>query len=116
MKTTRYKINKFNNTPVIKQETNYNYNTIKIPDEIDNKLVEKLLSNIDKLDINDHKNIYLLLRTNGINKDYFSHNSKGVYFDFFNLPAKLQKELYIYVELSIENKKRNEYIEKIIAE
>lgn len=62
-----------------------------------------LVNNIDKLDMNEHIEIYKLLRMHSISADFFSKTNKGVYFDFSKLSKDLQWKIYNMVYMSIEN-------------
>lgn len=110
-KPSACKINKDNVATIDNTDTYY---TVIKPTELNPKIINNLINKINKLDKEDHKKIYIFLRTNGLDSDIFSYNNTETYCDFYSIPLKLQKELFTFVELLIDDNNRNKYIETLI--
>lgn len=106
------KINKTQQTTVAIEGDN-TYNDLSTKNELTNKNIEQLCSTIETLSQDDQYKIYILMRTNGIDEEYFSKSNKGVYFEFYKLNKDLKQKIFKFVQLTIENNNRNKEIEQL---
>ena len=69
-------------------------------------------NNIEKLDAKDHIEIYILMRSEGIQSEFFSKTNKGVFFDFSKLPNEVQQKIFSIITMTIENNERTKLYDK----
>ena len=62
-----------------------------------------ICNNLEKLDIKDHIEIYILMRSEGVQSEFFSKTNKGVFFDFSKLTIDLQMKIHSIISMAIEN-------------
>lgn len=77
----------------------------------DSRVLDKLTIDIQGLDKESHKQIYVLLRKHKPQK-FFTQESKTVIFDRDALPEEALKELYDLVQLCRENEERTKIIKR----
>lgn len=79
--------------------------------EMTHNELSSLISEINRLSVEDHLNIYILLRKQGIDKAFFSRSKKATHFDIAKLSNELKWRLQMYVKFTQENNSRNKQVQ-----
>jgi hypothetical protein len=108
-------ITKSKHTKEVCEEFGYDPNTnittkMYNEDKMEQKILDVLINDINSLESYDHMIIYSLLRTGGIEKNFFSHGKKIVHFDIAKLPNELKWKLQMHVKMTKENNARQQII------
>lgn len=84
--------------------------------QMDMDTVHKLIEDINKLDVEDHMKIYIFLRNNDVDRNFFSKNKRATHFDLLKLPNQVKWKLYKHVKMLTDNNQRSQLISSATAE
>ena len=117
--TSKLKINKQISTPInniYSDDVYYTDEKISKTEPLSFEYIQKLCNNIDSLNKDEHIQLYILMRENGVSADFFSTTNRGVYFDFLKLSCDLQWKIYNMIKMTIENIDRSKLIKTYSVE
>jgi len=88
-------------------------NNINREKKMDGKLLSSLIDDINQLPREDHLNIYVFLRSNGVESNFFSKSKKATHFDIDLISNRNKWKLYMHVNMLQESNNRSKTISKL---
>jgi hypothetical protein len=99
--------------PLVSGENKYSFDPITNNNSsFDESNIKVICDYLESIPEEEHCNIYVLMRDGGVQPSFFSKSARGVYFDFAKLTPKMQRDIYNYIQLAIQDNSRMRELEK----